>query len=206
MNSVVKFVKSSAVYFLGSVMTKVISFFLLPLYTNYISTADFGYYDLSISYINVLVPVICMEIWSGIMRYMFDFEAKEQKYHAIFNGMVIFSGSVVLYALIGVVLGLVFDINMLFFIFLYGFFSMLQNIYSYTVRGLGYNASFAISGILGSLIDPYGGHTPQWIQSTVSPSADNLPCSQYWQAGDIRFPNSAYFMKLTSFSFSIVSL
>ena len=153
MNSVVKFVKSSAVYFLGSVMTKVISFFLLPLYTNYISTADFGYYDLSISYINVLVPVICMEIWSGIMRYMFDFEAKEQKYHAIFNGMVIFSGSVVLYALIGVVLGLVFDINMLFFIFLYGFFSMLQNIYSYTVRGLGYNASFAISGILGSLIN-----------------------------------------------------
>lgn len=153
MNNAKRFLKSSALYFAGNVLTKVISFFLLPLYTSRIATGDMGYYDTSVSYLNILIPVICMEIWSGIMRYIYDYDDLRGKYKAVFNGMVIFGGSVVLYLALFVALGLVADIRCLLFIFFYGLFTMLQNIYSYVARGLGYNTVFAVSGIIGSLVN-----------------------------------------------------
>lgn len=153
MNRVARFIKSSAIYFAGNVLTKIISFFLLPLYTGYIAQADMGYYDLSTSYINIIVPVVCMDIWSGIMRYMFDFEEREDKYKAIFNGCLIFCCSVLLYAVGTGVLGIITDIRYLLLIFLFGLFTMIQTVYTYVARGLGYNAIFAASGIVGSLVN-----------------------------------------------------
>lgn len=153
MASIGKFIKSSAIYFVGNVLTKVISFFLLPIYTSYIATADMGYYDVSVSYVNIIAPVVCMEIWSGIMRYMFDYNEKDGKYKAIFNGFIIFGCSVLIYTIGAGVLGIITDIKLLFLIFLYGITYMLHTVYSYIVRGLGYNAVFAVSGILGSLIN-----------------------------------------------------
>lgn len=153
MSSAGRFLKSSAIYFAGNVLTKVISFFLLPIYTSHILKGDMGYYDTSVSYLNILIPVICMEIWSGIMRHIFDFEDEKGKYKAVYNGMVIFAASTVLYTALFAVLGLCTDIKYLVFIYLYGLFTMLQNVYSYISRALGYNAVFAISGIIGSLVN-----------------------------------------------------
>ena len=47
MSSTKKFFKSSMVYFMGNVLTKIISFFLLPLYTTRISTDEYGYFNTS---------------------------------------------------------------------------------------------------------------------------------------------------------------
>lgn len=153
MDNVKRFLKSSAIYFAGNVLTKIISFFLLPVYTSYIATGDMGYYDMSASYLNILVPVICMEIWSGIMRFSYDYDDLHGKHKAIFNGLVIFSGSFLLFTLLFVALGIFTDTKCLLYIYLYGLFTMLQNIYSYVARGLGYNTVFAASGIIGSLVN-----------------------------------------------------
>lgn len=153
MESVKKFAKSSLVYFIGNVLTRGISFLLLPLYTNYIVQEDMGYYDLSVSYLNILIPVICMEIWSGIMRYMFDSKEKSEKYKVIFNGMAIFAVSVALYCILFLALGVLTDIEYLLFIFVYGLLTMIQYVYTYIARGLGFNTAFAVSGLVGSLIN-----------------------------------------------------
>ena len=50
MSSTKKFFKSSMVYFMGNVLTKIISFFLLPLYTTRISTDEYGYFNTSTNY------------------------------------------------------------------------------------------------------------------------------------------------------------
>ena len=153
MESAKRFIRSSAIYFAGNVLTKIISFFLLPIYTARIATGEMGYYDTSVSYLNILVPVICMEIWSAIMRYIYDFEDEEGKYKAVFNGLVMFTGSVVLYTLLFGALKLFTDISFLLFIYLYGLFTMLLNVYSYSSRALGYTTVFAVSGIIGSLVN-----------------------------------------------------
>jgi len=148
-----KFIKSSATYFIGNVLTKLIAFFLLPLYTSKISATEMGYFNTSVNYLNIVIPVICLEIWSAIMRYMFDFGEAEDRYKSMYNGLTIFAGSFVLYTLIFVVLSIIMSIDCLWLIYFYGVFTMLQNIYTYSARGLGYNTTFAVSGLVGSLVN-----------------------------------------------------
>lgn len=153
MGNIKKFLKSTTVYFLGNVLTRIISFFLLPLYTKLIATNDMGYFDYSTSLLNIIIPVVCLEIWAAIMRFMFDYFNKNEKYKVIFNGLVIFSISLVLYCSIFFVLGLTHQFDKLLYIFIYGMLMMLQMIYTYVVRGLGFNTIFAISGIISSLVN-----------------------------------------------------
>jgi len=148
-----RFIKSSAIYFVGNILTKLISFFLLPLYTAKISTADMGYYNTSVNYLNILIPVVCLEIWSAIMRYMYDYTETESRYNSVYNGLAIFGGSLVVYTAIFVCLQAFASIQCLWLIYLYGLFTMLQNVYTYSTRGLGHNTTFAVSGLVGSLVN-----------------------------------------------------
>ena len=94
-----------------------------------------------------------MEIWSVIMRFMFDYEGRRGKEKAITNGLVIFCVSLLGYCAVFAVLALALDLQYLLLIFIMGLCSMIQAIYTYTTRGLGYNAVFAVSGIVGSLVN-----------------------------------------------------
>jgi O-antigen/teichoic acid export membrane protein len=57
-NTIGRFIKSSGIFFVGSVLSKAIIFFMLPVYTKYIVPADYGYYDLSITYISVVSSML----------------------------------------------------------------------------------------------------------------------------------------------------
>ena len=60
------------IYAIGNFGTKILSFLIVPLYTFYISTEDMGVYDLLLSTVNLLCPLITMQIadaaYSWIIR------------------------------------------------------------------------------------------------------------------------------------------
>ena len=148
-----KFLKSSFIYFVGNILTKIISFFLLPMYTNYIPTGGMGYYDVINTYMNIIVPIVSVTIWAAILRYCFDFENRDDKYKVIFNAMFALFGSVIVYSIAAIILGFVGSIKYLLLIYLMGIAMMLQNCYSNMVRALGYNVTFAASGVVGGLVN-----------------------------------------------------
>lgn len=152
MSNINKFAKTSGVYFVGNFLTQVITFFLLPIYTKYIPPQDLGYFDLSVSYLNIIIPVVCFEIWAAIMRFMFDFVDKNEKYKAIFNGLIIFSISLCIYSAVALSVNTFINVQYVLLIFLYGLFTMFMNIYSFIARGFGLNFAFAVSGVFGSII------------------------------------------------------
>jgi len=67
-NDLIRFIRSSGIFFLGSILSKVISFFMLPIYTGYIAVEDMGYYDVSITYTNMVISIVFFEIWSAVLR------------------------------------------------------------------------------------------------------------------------------------------
>ena len=99
MKDFIKFIKSSGIYFFGNILTKLISFLLLPIYTKFINPTDYGTYDLMIAYITFFTSVLFLDIWSGIMRFMFDYDKVEDKYKSIFTGSSIFIISTALYSI-----------------------------------------------------------------------------------------------------------
>lgn len=152
MTQATSFIKSSLVYFLGNILVKLTSFIMLPIYTKYISPDKFGTYDLSIAYLTFFTSILFLDIWSGIMRFMFEYKEDGQEYKAIYNGIVIFSVSTILYVLGILTVGNYFEVEYLFLIFLYGLLMNIQNIFAYVVRARGESLLFALSGILGTLV------------------------------------------------------
>lgn len=53
---------------IGNLGTKFGSLFLLPLYTKYLSTSEYGVADLSITFINLFLPIITMSIFEMFMK------------------------------------------------------------------------------------------------------------------------------------------
>ena len=71
-------IKGIAIYGIGSMGSKILSFLLVPLYTYYIATGDMGVYDLLHTTIGLLTPVITMQISDAAFRWMIR-EPKEKR-------------------------------------------------------------------------------------------------------------------------------
>ena len=64
--------KNTAIFAIGSIATKLISFFLAPLYTNALTTEQYGTADLVTTICTVLAPIIILNISEGVMRFALD--------------------------------------------------------------------------------------------------------------------------------------
>ena len=93
MNNIKSFAKSSAIFFIGNVLSKLTIFLLLPLCTRTIPPDDYGYYDLSITYIAIAIYILFFEIWTTILRFMYDSDDEKQKNKAVLSGFAIFGAS-----------------------------------------------------------------------------------------------------------------
>ena len=151
MKNLWKFVKTSGIYFIGTVLHKLITFFLLPIYTKFMDKADLGTYDLATAYINFLCSILFLDIWSGIMRFAFEYEGEERK-KPINSGLAIFAGSTVLYTIVILIAGCIFDIKYLPLIYLYGIMMNIQTLVGYLARTYGKNALYTMSGLISSFV------------------------------------------------------
>lgn len=146
------FVKSFGLYFLGNILSKLVMFFLLPIYTGYLSPDQLGYYDVANTYLNLLLTFLFVDIYVGIMRFLFDYKESDQPYKPISNGFLIFFISLSIYSLIAFVINLFWNIELIGYIYVYGVGLVFNNLFGYLARALGLNTLFAISGVVGTLV------------------------------------------------------
>lgn len=153
MNEIKKLIKSTGIYFLGTIGTKLVSFLLLPLYTAYIAPEAYGRYDLNINYATLFASFFFLDIWTGIMKFFFEQESDWEKNNVVCSGTVLFAGSLVLYLAAMCVFGIWNGMEYLPGVIAYGFFMVLQSLYGYLGRAYGYNGLFALSGIVATLVN-----------------------------------------------------
>ncbi len=152
-NSIIRrFLKSTGIFFIGNVLSKAIVLLMLPVYTKYIVPSDYGFYDLSITYITVVSSMLFFDIWSSVMRFMYDSDDISYKYKAILSGWRIFGVSAAGYCLIGIGISCFMNIEYLGWILLYGLISDVQSMYDFSARGFEKNVDFAVSGIFNTLV------------------------------------------------------
>lgn len=152
MKDLAKFIKVTSIYLIGNVLTKVISFLMLPLYTKYLSPTDYGTYDLNVAYITFLSTILFFDLWDGILRFMFDAKKIEDKKKVVGTGIVICAISTSIYAISVFSLGNLLGIKFKLLLFFFGLFTNLQNIVGYTARGFSKNSIFAVGGVIGSAV------------------------------------------------------
>lgn len=152
MNKLKIFLKTSITYFVGNVLSKLIGFFLLPLYTNKLAPDQFGSYDLSITVLAFVVPLVFIQIWDGLYRYGFEKESIKEKYCVVSNSYLVWFISLILFTIIYIIINNLFVIQDCFYIFLYGLSMAANYQYFYLARVFLKNNLFVISGLINSII------------------------------------------------------
>ena len=81
-------IKNTAIFTLGNLGMKFVSFFIVPLYTYILSTSEYGTIDLVTTIGMVIAPIIMLNINEGVMRFSLDKHADYNKIMSI--GLCIF--------------------------------------------------------------------------------------------------------------------
>jgi len=61
--------KDTLLFALGSIGSKAILFLLVPLYTNYLTTGEYGNADLVFTYAQLMIPVLTVMIYDAVLRF-----------------------------------------------------------------------------------------------------------------------------------------
>ena len=152
MNKKKQLAKNTLIIFLGKVCTQLISFFLIPLYTAYLATAEYGIVDLVQTYVTLLVPIITMELEMSIFRYLVDSrsDSKNTK-KLVSNNFYILRFCLVLFVILYLGVCLFIDIPYKWIILVDILVCVLSGNFLQVARGLGRITDFSISCILTGL-------------------------------------------------------
>lgn len=82
-------IKNTIIFTLGNLGSKLISFFLIPLYTNALTTAEYGVVDLVATVGTVAVPLLTLNICESVMRFALDEDANTRKITQIGTGILL---------------------------------------------------------------------------------------------------------------------
>ena len=152
MNSIKRFIKTAGTYLVGNVLSKLVAVFLLPIYTAYLSPAEYGTYDVVISALNLVMPIAFVQIWDGMYRFVFDCDKDDEKYGVVINSLVVCALGVALFTLVCLLAAPLMGDVWSPFMWLYGLTLSLQYEASYMARSFFKNVLFSVSGVANALV------------------------------------------------------
>lgn len=147
-----RFVKNSLLFLLGSGLSKALGIIMLPLYTSHIPTEDYGAYDISLTLITIVSSIAFFELWSAVLRFMYDFSKEDKKASVVKSGGILFIGSTALFIFLGIWLCAVLGLGHPGWLLAYGVAMSASNYFCFVARGYDKNREFTISGILSSVV------------------------------------------------------
>lgn len=153
MNKKIELAKNTLIILLGKFCTQFLSFFLLPLYTKYLTTSEYGVYDLINTYLILLVPVISLELSDAVFRFLIDSRNDEDKEKKIISSIIFGILTVVGFiTVIALIVSFFIKIDYLYFIIFDAIAMTLSNFALQSARGLGSNKDYAIGSIITAFL------------------------------------------------------
>lgn len=153
MNKYKKLVNNSIVFTIGTFGSQLISFLMVPLYTQLLTTGEYGTVDLINSTISLLVPFATLELGQAALRYSIESQDRIEQ-NKIFSNITTqaFVITVILLVALPILNYLnVFENYVVMFILLL-ILRVINNLFSQYIRGIGLVKEFALNGILMTFI------------------------------------------------------
>lgn len=144
---------NTAIIVFGRMCTQFLSFLLLPLYTSYLSTEEYGIFDLVITLISLCMPLVFWQIEDAVFRFLVEARNNENKITEIVSTVCKFIMKQIIFATIIYLLAFNF-LNPAYRIFLYTnlICSYLATFSLQIARGLGNNVAYSIGSFLSASI------------------------------------------------------
>ncbi|CRK80178.1 lipopolysaccharide biosynthesis protein [Neobacillus massiliamazoniensis] len=146
MNMYKKLVTNSLIFAVGNLGTKLITFFLVPLYTYYLTPSEFGMVDLLTTTISFLMPIVTLSIFDAVLRFVMDksHDKKEVLINSLFIVLIGFFLISLFYPVLIILLP--FD-DYIHYFYLLLLVQSINTILTQYIRAKGMIRLFALSGI-----------------------------------------------------------
>lgn len=153
MNKNKELVKNTIIIFIGKFCTQFITLLLLPLYTHFLSTEDYGYIDLIQTYLTFFIPLILLKIDAGIFRFLIDArKSEEEKNKIITNGIFIMFVELIISTILFAVAVKIFSIKYSILIVMNLISLSVLTFLLQIVRGIGKNKQYSFSSIIAAIV------------------------------------------------------
>lgn len=140
---------------IGQLIPKFLAILLLPLLTSYLTTDEYGNYDLILSIASLLIPIVTMQIQQAVFRYLLASKSAEDKTLYVTSSLVYIGvSSVICYPVVYLILRLLGIDSLSALLICVLFLSeALYSLLGQIVRGLGHNVQYSISVVVYSAIN-----------------------------------------------------
>lgn len=146
--------KNTLLFTISSFGSKIISFLLVPLYTYVLSTTDYGTVDLMTTTVQLLIPILTINIQDAVLRFSLDEECDEKE--VIGEALKIIAISSVLLAAVLIIVDknniLRMDDQYLYFLFLSFVFGTTNNCFSMYLRARNKVWILTIGGLMNTIL------------------------------------------------------
>jgi len=149
MNREKKLLKNTVIFAIGNFSSKLLTFLLLPIYTRILTTGEFGYYDLIVTFVTLLVPIISFQVQEGAYRFILDNNINDKE-KIISTSFFLVLRNLVLSNVIFICSLYFIDIKYAVFILIYYNLYVISEMYLQITRGLQLNAIYAKAGIINT--------------------------------------------------------
>lgn len=141
--------KNTIIILIGKICTQFLSFFLLPLYTSFLKSDEFGVVDLITTYVSLLVPCITLQIENALFRFLVEQRENEEKKkkiitNTLFSVIYLLLICMIIYEVIGIFVYIKYQYYVLGIIV----FTIFSNIMLQMARGVGDNIGYSIGSLV----------------------------------------------------------
>jgi len=153
MNRNKELMKNTFIIFIGKFCTQFISFLLVPIYTNFLETSDYGYIDLVQTYVSLIVPILILRLDSAIFRFLIDARDDDiGKKNIISSTMFFLCFQIIIFITLFLVGNIFFNIKYIVAIALNVIFMAISSILLQLTRGMGDNVGYSIASIISGIV------------------------------------------------------
>lgn len=152
MNEKKRLIKNTGMIAIGNISTKLVSFFLLPLYTALLSTSEYGTFDYILSIATFCVPFVSILMDESIFRFLIDCKKQEEKEKVISTALVIVLIGMVCFTLVGIPVMQGLHYHYTYYATIYILLNVMSGMISAILRGIGRTDQYALFNfLLGSI-------------------------------------------------------
>lgn len=146
-----KLVKDLGIYAIGNLGSKVITFLMVPLYTHYVeNTADFGYYDICLTVVFLLIPFVTLQLRDGAFRFLIDSPSEENRRRVVTTTYKTLFTTILFTFVATLGIATFFTVRHLWLVTSLLAAMSVQEVVAQVFRGLGNNKAFVTVGILSA--------------------------------------------------------
>lgn len=145
--------KNTGVIAIGQISTKIVNFFLLPLYTALLTTEEYGLVDLLITYSGLIAVIVGLQVFQAVFRFLVTIRENKKECATVISSIVLFTLLILgVYSVGFVPISKFITIKYSWFLWAYVVSNILLQTFSSIVRGLGDNIQYSFANFFSSAI------------------------------------------------------